>query len=289
MVREGVIFGMGNPLLDISAHVPQSVFDKYGVKVNTAIIAEEKHLPVYSELVDHYDVTYIAGGAAQNTMRVAQWMIQNPPRACTYVGSVGKDKFAEELESAARSCMVNVQYMKLDDPTGTCAVLVDEKRDRALIANISAAGKFQPSFLADPAIAALVAAAQVFYVEGYFLTVSVPAILDLAKHSLAHGKTFCLNLSAPFLSQFFFPALMEVMPYVDILFANESEADAFAKANKWEASDLAAIAALAQALPRAEGAARPRTVVFTHGDRPTTVASSQSCTTYPVPPSLPPK
>ena len=76
LVFTGIIFGMGNPLLDISAHVPQSVFDKYGVKVNTALIAEEKHLPVYKELVDNFEVTYIAGGAAQNTMRVAQWMLQ---------------------------------------------------------------------------------------------------------------------------------------------------------------------------------------------------------------------
>ena len=29
---------------------------------------------------------------------------------------------------------------------------------------------------------------------------------------------------------------MEVLPYVDYLFANESEAEAFAQANKWDVS-----------------------------------------------------
>ena len=68
--------GMGNPLLDISATVGQDLLDKYDVKLDSAILAEEKHQPLYKELVDGYDVKYIAGGATQNSIRVAQWMLQ---------------------------------------------------------------------------------------------------------------------------------------------------------------------------------------------------------------------
>jgi adenosine kinase len=63
------ILGMGNPLLDISAEVPTSVLEKYGVTLNNAILCEEKHLPVYAELVKDHDVQYIAGGATQNSIR----------------------------------------------------------------------------------------------------------------------------------------------------------------------------------------------------------------------------
>jgi len=35
-------------------------------------------LPLYKELVDSYKVQYIAGGATQNAIRVAQWMFQTP-------------------------------------------------------------------------------------------------------------------------------------------------------------------------------------------------------------------
>ena len=66
--------------------------------------------------------------------------------------------------------------------------------------------------------------------QGFFLTVSPPSIMEVAKHSLAEKKTFMMNLSAPFLSQFFKDPLMAAMPYVDILFGNESEAEAFATA-----------------------------------------------------------
>ena len=57
--------------------------------------------------------------------------------------------------------------------------------------------------------------------QGFFLTVSPPSIMEVAKHSLAEKKTFMMNLSAPFLSQFFKDPLMAAMPYVDILFGNE--------------------------------------------------------------------
>ena len=61
--------GMGNPLLDISANVPQDVLDKYGVKLDTAILAEDKHMPLYQELVDNYDVQYIARRGTRSAWR----------------------------------------------------------------------------------------------------------------------------------------------------------------------------------------------------------------------------
>ena len=54
--------GMGNPLLDISATVGQDLLDKYDVKLDSAILAEDKHQPLYQELVSKYAVQYIAGG-----------------------------------------------------------------------------------------------------------------------------------------------------------------------------------------------------------------------------------
>jgi adenosine kinase len=58
---QGAILGMGNPLLDISAEVPMEVLEKYGVTLNNAVLAEDKHMPLYGELITHYPVQYIAG------------------------------------------------------------------------------------------------------------------------------------------------------------------------------------------------------------------------------------
>ncbi|EJK56626.1 hypothetical protein THAOC_23452, partial [Thalassiosira oceanica] len=49
IVRSGSLMGMGNPLLDVSAEVGQEILDKYSVKLDDAILAEEKHMPLYQE------------------------------------------------------------------------------------------------------------------------------------------------------------------------------------------------------------------------------------------------
>lgn len=63
---------MGNPLLDISATVDNEFLNKYHLKRNDAILAEEEHKPMYKELIELYNADFIAGGSAQNSMRVAQ-------------------------------------------------------------------------------------------------------------------------------------------------------------------------------------------------------------------------
>ena len=58
---EGAILGMCNPLLDISSDVPAEFLEKYEVSLNNAILAEEKHIPLYEDLIANFPVQYIAG------------------------------------------------------------------------------------------------------------------------------------------------------------------------------------------------------------------------------------
>lgn len=48
------------------------LLEKYGMKPNDAILAEEKHMGLYEDLLQNHDAKIIAGGAAQNTARGAQ-------------------------------------------------------------------------------------------------------------------------------------------------------------------------------------------------------------------------
>lgn len=50
----------------------EALLKKYGLKDNDAILAEEKHMGLYEELLQNHDAKLIAGGAAQNTARGAQ-------------------------------------------------------------------------------------------------------------------------------------------------------------------------------------------------------------------------
>eukprot|EP01031_Cornospumella_fuschlensis_P032203 gene32204-38948_t len=278
---KGAILGMCNPLLDISAEVPMEVLEKYGISLNNAILAEEKHLPLYKDLIENHSVQYIAGGATQNSIRVAQWMLQIPG-ATSYFGAVGTDKYGETLERCAHEDGVNVLYQKnASAPTGTCAVLI-HGGERSLVANLGAANTFSAAHLELPESKEAIANAQIIYISGFFLTVSVDSILTVAKHAVEHNQIFSMNLSAPFLIQFFGDQMAAVMPYTDFVFANESEAAAYGEA-KGYGSDLGTIALKLSAQPKASGT-RARVVVFTQGSQATIVASQGTVTTYPVDP-----
>ena len=175
---------------------------------------------------------------------------------------------------------VKAAYYKQETPTGTCAVLV-KGGERSLIANLSAANCYKIDHFETPEIQALLGSTKIVYIAGFFLTVSVPTILAVGKHTSSTGKTLCMNLSAPFIPQFFKDPLGEALYYCDFVFGNESEAAIFGTSMEW-GEDVATVALKLSALPKASGT-RPRVVVFTQGKDPTLVACGGVVTTFPVP------
>ncbi|XP_076821070.1 adenosine kinase-like isoform X2 [Clavelina lepadiformis] len=280
-VREGILFGMGNPLLDISANVGEGYLIKYGLKPNDAILAEEKHRPLYNEVVEMFPVDYIAGGSTQNSIKVAQWMLEIP-KSTTFIGCIGEDKFGEILEKKAEEVGVRTAYYKQsEEPTGLCAALLCGT-DRSLCANLAAANKYKIEHLQKEENWKLLEQASFIYIAGFFLTVSPETIQSVATHAAQNGKVFMMNLSAPFLSQFFIKPMMDAMPYVDILFGNETEALTFSEVQKLETKDIAEIAKKIAGLPKVNST-KPRMVVITQGDQSTIVANGpHDIATYPV-------
>uniref|UniRef100_UPI00398EA1F0 adenosine kinase-like isoform X7 n=1 Tax=Pristiophorus japonicus TaxID=55135 RepID=UPI00398EA1F0 len=142
-LRENSLFGMGNPLLDICAVVDKDFLDKYGLKTNDQILADEKHKELFDELVKKFKVEYHAGGSTQNSVKVAQWMIQQPHKVATFFGCIGRDKFGEILKKKAEEAHVDAHYYEQSEqPTGTCAACITGD-NRSLVANLAAANCYK--------------------------------------------------------------------------------------------------------------------------------------------------
>ncbi|XP_008579868.1 PREDICTED: adenosine kinase, partial [Galeopterus variegatus] len=118
-------------------------------------------------------------------------------------------------------------------------------------------------------------------IQGFFLTVSPESVLKVAHYASENNRIFSLNLSAPFISQFYKEPLMKVMPYVDVLFGNETEAATFAREQGFETEDIKEIAKKAQALPKMNSK-RQRVVVFTQGRYDTIMATGSEVTAFAV-------
>ncbi|KAI6227790.1 Adenosine kinase [Aphelenchoides fujianensis] len=286
-IPKGVIIGMCNPLLDIEADVGQELLEKYGLKQNDAILADEKHLPLFDEIVQNYNVSYTPGGANQNVLRVFQWIIGQPNRSI-FFGGVGNDEYGRILREKSTEAGVNVQYQVNETvKTGTCAALIKDHH-RSLVADLAAANTFTIDHLLKPENQKLIKNAQFFAVSGFFITVCPDDILHVAEHAAAENKLFSLNLSAPFISLIFKDRLDKILPYVDLLFANEQEVEAYAQAHEWDTKDVVEIAKRLATLEKVNKQ-RSRTVVLTQGPDPVVVIKDGKVEEFPVPPLDPAK
>jgi adenosine kinase len=196
---------------------------------------------------------------------------------------VGDDDRAKLLMAANSKEGVESMYLvKKGEPTGVCAAIITGV-DRSLVTDLQAASKFENSHLTSPEIAPLMDNIQLVYVEGYFLTHSSAAVCELAQRVSSSGKTFVLNLSAPFIPERFGDVLSSILPYTNIIIANESEAKAWSAANPVPfssipstisvASSIPAIASRLALLPKSNPS-KPRLVLVTQGSDSTILVSS---------------
>jgi adenosine kinase len=88
---------------------------------------------------------------------------------------------------------VRTEYRYDDEaPTGRCGVVITG-HNRSLCTDLAAANLYKIEHLKQPKVWELVENAKVFYVGGYHLTVSVPAILALAEEAAAKDKVCTYN------------------------------------------------------------------------------------------------
>ncbi|KAI0005554.1 Ribokinase-like protein [Russula compacta] len=266
------LFCIGNPLLDIQVTNGEQLLKKYNLNANDAILADEKHLPIYDEIVNDHKVVYVAGGASQNAARGAAYVL--PPNSVVYTGCVGDDKLAQQLKEAnQREGLTEAYLVKKGEQTGACAVVITGHH-RSLVTTLRAAEKFDKAHLSTPDVASLIDGAKFFYVEGFFLTHGLESTLEVAKKASDNGKVFALNLSAPFIPQFFKVQLEQVFPYCDFVIGNESEAAAWASAAGLpDKNDIPSIARSIAKLPKSNPS-RPRIVVITQGPKSTVVVTA---------------
>lgn len=219
-------------------------------------------MPIFEEVLKNPDVHILAGGAAQNAARGAQYLL--PKGAVVYFGSVGEDQYSTELRRANEEAGVFSNYMVHKDiPTGKCAALITGAH-RSLVTDLAAANNYKLEHLKAAENWKYVEEAKVFYVGGFHLTVCPAAINALGEHAAETNKIFCMNLSAPFLAQFFKDPMDQSSVYWDYLIGNESEAVAYAESHELGTTDIETIGKYIALLLK-KNAKRERVVILTQG------------------------
>jgi len=279
------ICGLGQPLLDITATVGEGFLNRHGLDSNGSIVGTgSEHEDIFQEIVNYFPVAISPGGQTLNTMRCVKWML-NESANCVFTGAIGKDKFGRLLQKQCDEAKVeSLFFVQQEEPTSTCAALINgNEGHRSMVSHLSGANTYPKDYLLQDGTWERVTQSQVYYTESYLLTSpDGPACMEaLAKEARKNNKVFALNLSAPFIQQFFKKQFAHIVQYVDIIFGNETEAEAFAKNNGMEGASIDDIVREMAQMPSKKDT--DRLVIITQGADCTVVCQGDRITKYKVP------
>jgi sugar/nucleoside kinase (ribokinase family) len=230
------VVGIGSALVDILAQASDAFIDATGVPKGGMVYFDDQGLEAVLTRVDGAP-RIVPGGAACNTL-VGLAQLGGEAR---FIGKRGNDLSGRRYEDGLRDQNVEPLLIASDSPTGRVLSLITPDSQRTMLTYLGAAAEMRPEELQ----CAHFADAAVVLIEGYlvFNRELFQAALATAK---AAGARVVLDL-ASFTVVESARALLDaaVTDFIDILLANEDEAQAFTG----KASSMEAVKALARRVP----------------------------------------
>jgi sugar/nucleoside kinase (ribokinase family) len=218
------MIGVGSPVVDMVAQVPETFLTEIdGAKGGMELVDAETLTLLQTILPDATVRT--PGGSAGNTA-FAMARLGIPSR---FLGTVGTDTsgtFCREAFEALGGCGMAFRTHR-DLPTALCLSLVTPDGERTMRTHLGAAASLDPSEITPEDFQGYGHA----HVEGYLLFNPdlMCGVLRAAKLAGCRISVDLASFEVVLASREILPELLEA--YVDIVFANEEEATAFAGAN----------------------------------------------------------
>ena len=210
------ILGIGNALTDILAVLPDdTLLRKYHLPLGSMQHVDMETGDRIWEALKEYGVKYVPGGSAANTVTCTA--IFGMPSG--YIGKIGNDDLGNLYKSTLEQYGVHTQMLFGTKSSGRCMVFITgANAERTFADYMGATLELGPDDL-EPS---MFEGYDYFHIEGYLVQNQelIAKAARLAKAVVESNDAFFHNL---------------VENYVDIVFANETEAKAFTKLEPREA------------------------------------------------------
>jgi sugar/nucleoside kinase (ribokinase family) len=225
------VLGIGNAIVDVISRADDAFLAKHALtKGSMMLIDEGRAETLYAAMGPGIEVS---GGSCGNTMAG----IASLGGKGAYFGKVKKDQLGAVFSHDLKSIGVSFETAPASSgpATARCLILVTPDAQRTMNTYLGACTGLGP----DDIDTAVVAAAQVTYVEGYLWDApdAKKAVLKAFDAAHAAGRLVSITLSDSFCVDRYrdeFRAL--VRDKVDILFGNESEVKSLYQADSFEAA-----------------------------------------------------
>jgi len=215
------IIGVGSPVVDMVAQVPEDFLIRAGGAKGGMELVDAEALALLQEALPDTTVRTPGGSAGNTAFAMARLGI--PSR---FLGTVGSDRsgaFYRECFEALGGCGMAIRTHR-NLPTALCLSLVTPDGERTMRTHLGAAATLAPADITPEDFQGYGHA----HVEGYLLFNPdlMCSVLHAAKQAGCQISVDLASFEVVHAAREVLPELLEA--YVDIVFANEEEAAAFA-------------------------------------------------------------
>lgn len=228
-----VTIGLGNALVDVlSVLESDALLEKLSLpKGSMQLIDNEISAQIMDGIKDR-EQHLVTGGSASNT--ISGLAALGAP--CHFIGKIGEDETGKFFQSDMERHGVTTHLVKSELPSGVCISLVSPDSERTMATSLGAAS----TLTGDDFDPAWFEGVDLCHIEGYLVqnTEMIETAMKMAK---AAGVKVSLDLASYNVVEANLEFLRRVVKeYVDIVFANEEEAKAFAQMDPEAAVDYIA-------------------------------------------------
>ena len=228
------ILGIGNSLMDFLCVLPtDDVISKFGLlRGGMQVVDADFQMQVLGSLSD-LKVKRVRGGSVPNTLSG----IRNLGLEVGFVGKIGRDETGRFFKGDLLHHGIETNLIESEDlPTGRCLSLVSPDGERTMLSCLGATGNFR----ADDLLPEMFKGYAICHIDGYLLQ-NYELIETAMKFAQKAGAMISLDLGSFNVVRDNLDFLKRIVPqYVDVVFANEEEARAYAGVEPEDALDVMA-------------------------------------------------
>lgn len=214
------IIGMGNALVDVLVRIDDdSLLEKLHLPKGSMQLIQEDTLSEIRKYTSGMRIHRSTGGSAGNTVCALAALGANPG----FIGKVGQDETGTFFGDTLRQRGVNALLATCDLPSGIASTFISTDGERTFGTYLGAAATLRAEDLSRKMFAGY----NYLYIEGYLLQ-DHDLMLRAVQLAKEEGLQVCLDMASYNVVEAerdFFDQL--IVKYVDIVFANESEALAY--------------------------------------------------------------
>lgn len=214
------IIGMGNALVDVLVRIDDdSLLEKLHLPKGSMQLIQEDILSEIRKYTSGMKIHRSTGGSAGNTVCALAALGANPG----FIGKVGQDETGTFFGDTLRQRGVNALLTTCDLPSGIASTFISTDGERTFGTYLGAAATLRAEDLSRKMFAGY----NYLYIEGYLLQ-DHDLMLRAVQLAKEEGLQVCLDMASYNVVEAerdFFDQL--IVKYVDIVFANESEALAY--------------------------------------------------------------